>query len=294
MGASGNIGSKISHSLLSKGVKIRVLGRALGRLQIFVEKGAEAFVGDALDRFFLQEAFRDAKAIYTMIPRDNTVDNLRSYDEKIGESICHAIKESGVKYVVNLSSLSAYRADKNGPVKGLYDQEQRLNKLDGINIIHLRPAYFMDNLLRYIDMVRDKGIIATGFIGSVKFPMVATKDIATEATTRLLNIDFAGKTFRELRGERDLSFGEATEIIAKSINRPDLRYVRLSYDVLEKGLVASGMSLDVSRQIVEITKSINDGILGKNNPRTADNSSPTSFEEFAKTFARIYNGSSQR
>ena len=288
MGASGSTGSKITQNLLDSGQNVRVIGRSKEKLQTFIDRGAAGFVGNAFDYSFLVNAFRDSKAIFTMIPRDNTVHNLRACDNKIGESIACAIKESGVKYVVNLSSLSAYRPDKNGPVKGLYDQEQRLNKLDGINILHLRPAYFMDNFLRYIEMIRNKGMIATGFIGSVKFPMIATKDIASEATRRLLNLDFSGKTFKELRGERDLSFEEATEIIARSVNNPDLRYVELSYEDLEKGLVASGVSLDVSNQIVEITKSINEGILGGDTPRTVDNSTPTSFEEFAETFARIY------
>jgi hypothetical protein len=52
------------------------------------------------------------------------------------------------------------------------------------------------------------------------------------------------------------------------------------------------MSSNVSGLILEITRSINEGILGKDNPRTVDNSTPTSFEEFAKTFARIYYRSS--
>lgn len=292
MGASGNTGSKITRNLLNHKQRVRVIGRSREKLQSFVNLGAEDFVGDAYDSDFLTDSFNGVKAVYVMIPRDNSVNDLRAQDNKIGQIIAKAIRNSGVKYVVNLSSLSAYRPDRNGPVKGLYDQEQRLNKLDGINILHLRPAYFMDNFLRYIEMIRNKGIIATGFIGSAKFPMVATKDIATEATRRLLNLDFSGKTFKELRGERDLSFEEATEIIAKSINKPDLRYVQVSYEDLEKGLVSSGMSPNVSKQIVEITKSINEGILGGDTPRTVDNSTPTSFEEFAKTIARIYHGSS--
>lgn len=292
MGASGNTGSKITKNLLDHKESVRVLGRSRDRLQTFIDRGADAFIGDASDPDFLTASFTGAKAVYVMIPRDNSVNDLRAQDNKIGERVAQAIRDSGVKYVANLSSLSAYRPDKNGPVRGLYDQEQRLNKLYGINILHLRPAYFMDNFFRYIEMIRKRGIIATGFIGSVEFPMVATKDIANEATMRLLNRDFSGKTFKELRGERDLSFIEATEIIAKEINIPELRYVQLSYDDLEKGLIASGMSSNVSGLILEITRSINEGILGKDNPRTVDNSTPTSFEEFAKTFARIYYRSS--
>lgn len=288
MGASGNIGSKISDILSRKGEKVIVLGRSKERLQSFVDKGAKAFVGNALHSSFLPDAFRDSKAIFTMIPRDNTVHDLRAYDNEIGESIANAIKESGVKYVVNLSSLSAYRADKNGPVKGLYDQEQRLNKLDAVNIVHLRPAYFMDNLLRYVDMVRRNGIIATAFKPDLKFPMVSTKDIADVAARLMLKRNFSGKIVRELRGERDLSFEEATRIIAESISKPNLKYVQLSYEEAQMGLVSAGVSLNVSNQMIELIKSMNEGIIGQHTPRTSENTTPTSFEEFADTFAQIY------
>ena len=46
LGASGNTGSIIADSLLSKGEKVRVIGRDAGRLQRFVRKGAEAFTAE--------------------------------------------------------------------------------------------------------------------------------------------------------------------------------------------------------------------------------------------------------
>jgi|ERR1700689_2548236 NAD(P)-dependent dehydrogenase (short-subunit alcohol dehydrogenase family) len=46
LGATGNTGSIIADSLLSKGKKVRVVGRDAERLERFVRKGAEAFIGD--------------------------------------------------------------------------------------------------------------------------------------------------------------------------------------------------------------------------------------------------------
>ncbi|MBI4228358.1 MAG: NmrA family NAD(P)-binding protein, partial [Deltaproteobacteria bacterium] len=288
MGASGNTGSKITQNLLDNRQTVRVIGRSRERLQGFVDRGAEAFVGDALDSDFLTDSFTDARAIFAMIPRDNSVKDLRAQDNRFGESIAQAIRNSGLKYVVNLSSLSAYRSDKNGPVKGLYDQEQRLNKLDDVDILHLRPAYFMDNFLRYMGMVKRNGIIATPFKPDLQFPMVSTKDIADAATQFMLKRNFSGKIVRELRGERDLSFEEATKIIAERIKNPDLKYVQLSYEEAQKGAISAGVSLNVSTQMVELVKSMNDGFIGQHSPRTSENTTPTSFEEFAEEFAKIY------
>lgn len=292
MGASGNTGSKITRNLLNRRQRVRVIGRSREKLQSFVSLGADDFVGDVFDSDFLTNSFDGAKAVYVMIPRDNSVNDLRAQDNKIGQNIAQAIRDSGVKYVVNLSSLSAYRPDKNGPVKGLYDQEQRLNTLGGVNILHLRPAYFMDNFLRYVDMVKRNGIIASAFKPGLKFPMVYTKDISDAATQFMLERNFSGKIVRELRGERDLSFEEATRIIAEKINKPDLKYVQLSYEEAQMNAISAGVSLDVSTQMIELIKSMNEGIIGQHSRRTPENTTPTSFEEFATTFAGIYYGRS--
>src|SRR5260370_38740088 len=68
LGASGNTGSIIANSLLSKGQKVRVVGRDLGRLQRFVRKGAEAFAADVIDAAGLTNAFGAAPAAYLMLP----------------------------------------------------------------------------------------------------------------------------------------------------------------------------------------------------------------------------------
>ena len=94
MGASGNIGSKIARNLLDKGEGVRVLGRSIEKLKSFIERGAEALIGDAFVSPFLTDAFRGSKAVYVMIPRDNAVDNLRACDNKIGESIASAIQDN--------------------------------------------------------------------------------------------------------------------------------------------------------------------------------------------------------
>src|ERR1700740_3417937 len=64
LGASGNTGSIIANSLLSKGRKVRVIGRDLGRLQSFVRKGAEAFTANVSDAAALTKAFSGARAAH--------------------------------------------------------------------------------------------------------------------------------------------------------------------------------------------------------------------------------------
>jgi uncharacterized protein YbjT (DUF2867 family) len=53
-----------------------------------------------------------------------------------------AIEASGVKRVVNLSSMGAHLNGGTGPIAGLFDVEQILNTLDGVSDKHLRAGNF--------------------------------------------------------------------------------------------------------------------------------------------------------
>src|SRR5512136_1260507 len=135
-GATGNIGSKTADILLARGEKVRVIGRSAVRLQPFVERGAEAAIGDLKDGDFVARAFSGATAVFAMIPPDYTALDLRAYQEEIRESLADAIKSSGVKFVVNLSSQGANLPEGTGPILGLRDQESRFNLLEGVNVLH--------------------------------------------------------------------------------------------------------------------------------------------------------------
>src|SRR5437016_8994179 len=146
-GATGNIGSVLTETLLSRGYQIRAIGRSRERLQPLVDKGAEALVGSLEDAEFLTRAFTGVDAVFAMIPPNLTASDFRAYQNEIGEASAAAIKTAGVKQVVNLSSIAGHLAEGTGPIKGLHDNEKRFNALEDINVVHLRPGFFMENLL---------------------------------------------------------------------------------------------------------------------------------------------------
>jgi hypothetical protein len=59
------------------------------------------------------------------------------------------------------------------------------------------------------------------------------------------------------------------------------------YDEAAKGLMSAGLSPDMSRLYIEVTKALNDGrIIAK---RTTENTTPTSFEVFCdEVFAPLF------
>src|SRR5271167_1883816 len=210
LGASGNTGSIIADFLLSKGKKVRVVGRDAERLQRFVRKGAEAFMGDVSDAVALTKAFRGARAAYLMLPPINS----REDQERESDAIAKAVTESGLRYAVHLSSYGAHVPEGTGPITGLHSSEQKLNAVGGLNVLHLRAAYFMENNLAAISMIQGMGIFGHALLPDLKLPMIATRDVGDYAARRLLDLDFSGKQTLELLGQRDLSIAEATAAIA--------------------------------------------------------------------------------
>jgi uncharacterized protein YbjT (DUF2867 family) len=287
-GATGNIGSKVAEILLGRGEKVRMIGRDAAGLRPFVTKGAEAAAGDLKDTAFLTRAFTGVDALFAMIPPNYTATDFRVYQNEIGASIANAITRGGVKYVVNLSSQGGELSAGTGPILGLHDQEERLNGVAGVNILHLRCTYFMENLLMNIPLINQMGIAGSAVRGDRKFAMIATKDIAARVAEHLVRRDFTGKAVKDLLGQRDLSLDEAIGVIGRRIGWPDLKYVQFPYDEAAKGMVAMGISPDTSRLMVEMSKALNDGLFAVNRPRTAENTTSTAIEEFAETFAAAF------
>jgi uncharacterized protein YbjT (DUF2867 family) len=291
VGASGNTGSIIANALLSKGEKVRVIGRDTGRLHRFVRQGAEAFTADVNNAAALTKAFSGARAAYLMLPPAAS----REDQERQSDAIAKAVKESGLRYAVNLSSYGAHVPEGTGPIAGLHSSEKKLNAISGLNVLHLRAAYFMENNLVAISMIHDMGTFRHALLPDLKLPMIATHDVGDYAAQRLLDLEFSGKQTRELLGQRDLSMREATAVIARGIGKPDLLYVQSPYEQVQQAYAQMGIPPKAAALYVEMYKAINAGVVAAQEPRSPENSTPTSFENFVKDiFAAAYHGKAEQ
>jgi len=291
LGATGHTGSIIAISLLLKGEKVRVVGRDAVRLERFVRKGAEAFAANVSDAAALSKAFSGARAAYLMLPPSMTSPDYRTEQERESDAIAKAVKETGLRYAVHLSSFGADVPEGTGPIAGLHSSEQKLNAIGGLNVLHVRAGYFMENNLLAIGMIQGMGIFGHALLPDLKLPMIATRDIGDYVAERLLKLDFSGQETQELLGARDLSMTEATAIIARGIGKPDLRYVQFPYEQVQQVLMQLGVPAKTAGQFIEMYKGVNEGVVGARERRSAENTTPTSFEKFVQdVFAPAYQG----
>ncbi|MBZ5537654.1 MAG: NmrA family NAD(P)-binding protein [Acidobacteriia bacterium] len=293
IGATGNTGNIVARNLIAKGQEVRVIGRSPERLRTLAAQGAEPFACDITDAGALTKAFTNARAVYAMMPPDLTSPDFRAHQDRATGAIAAALERAGVKHAVSLSSIGADKTEKTGPVVGLHYLEQQLNRIAGLNVLHLRAGYFMENTLPQIGIIQSMGITAGPLRPDLKVPMIATRDIGAIAAEALLKLNFTSHETRELLGQRDLTMTEVTAVIGKAIKRPTLAYNHPPDEQLRPALTQMGMSLNVANLLLEMAASLNSGYMVALEKRSAQNTTPTSFETFvAEEFVPRFQGKS--
>ncbi|MGE5645705.1 MAG: NmrA family NAD(P)-binding protein [Acidobacteriota bacterium] len=292
-GATGNTGRVVVDALLRRGQKVRAIARNADRLRQAAAMGAEPFTVDLTDGESLARAFDGVRAVYVMMPPDMAAADYRAFQSRVVDAVKAALDATKVPYAVTLSSVGADKSEKTGPILGLHYMEEQLNQIRGLNVLHLRAGYFMENTLAMVGTIQSMGKAAGPLRPDVKLPMIASRDIGAAAAEELLGLKFKGRNTRELLGERDISMAQATAIIGRAIGKPDLQYVQLTDEQLRPALEQMGFSANVADLILEMSAAINSGHIRALEPRSDRNTTPTSYEKFvAEVFVPLYRGRS--
>ena len=297
MGATGNTGRATCEALLASGEMVTVVGRNLEKLAEFALAGAELAIADSLDSAALTRAFEGASGVYTMIGIDPAVDDYNSHYDAIGEAITIAILAAGVSHVVELSGIGSHLSREAAEAMGAIDSgrrhEARLDSaLAGINVAHLRPGFFMENFLRDIPSIREKGAVHGPLLADKPVAMISAIDIGQKAASLLQSRDFSGSCAYDLSGPADVSPREATKVLGRAIDIDDLDYVEISIDEFRDGMISGGVSESCADAIAGLYRGYNSGLLTPEQPRDVENSTPTTIAEFAVAFAEAYRATS--
>ena len=294
-GATGNTGSTAAEKLLATGAKVRVIGRDAKRLERFTKNGAEAIVADMTDAAALEKAFSGARAVYAVMPPNISAPDVRAYQERVTDSLASAIRKNGIAYAIALSSTGADKTYGTGPVMGVHGLEQKLQSIDGLNVLSLRCGYFMENLLPQVGIIQKLGFMAGPVRVDVPLPMIYTRDIGETAAESLAKLDFVGMQTRELLGARHVTYAEAAKIIGAAIGKPDLTYRQVPATVLKPAMMQMAMSSNMVDLLLEMSDALNTGHMKSQEPRSARNTTPTTLETFvAEVFAPAFRGKAAR
>ncbi len=292
-GSLGNIGQRLTKALVANGHCVTVVSSQLERAAAIKALQAIPAIGSVADTDFLLRAFKDADAVYTMVPPDYTATDIRGYIKSVGEGYAAAIAQSGVGHVVNLSAIGAHRADGPGPTGASYYVEQQLNALADTHVMHLRPGMFYTNFLGSIPLIRYQQLIGNNFDDTVQLVLSHPEDIAAAAFEALDTLAFTGKQVQYIAGDEQ-NGGTIARVLGQAVGKPDLAWTAFPDEALLQALQQNGMSEQMAKvYIIEIGVALRSGNLFNDDYRLHKQqaSGKITLADFAKEFAAVYNAS---
>ena len=291
-GSLGHISKPLTQELVQKGHSVTVISSKTERQKDIEAIGAKAAIGTVEDVGFLTVAFQGADAVYTMIPpgsyNDQNLD-LREEVIRITRNYKQAIEQSGVKHVVQLSSIGAHTDKSNGLLSIYYRMENMLKELSpDITVTFMRPVGFYYNLYGFANTIKTQGVIASNYGGDNKKPWVSTLDIATAVAEELTVSHPTGRKIRYVASE-EISSDEIAGILGTAIGKPDLKWLVISDEQMLQGMKAAGMNPTIAAGLVEMNTGIQTGVIYEDYYRNRPMLGKVKLTDFAKEFARVYN-----
>ncbi|MBV7530693.1 NAD(P)H-binding protein [Chitinophaga sp. sic0106] len=290
-GALGHISKPLVGSLVADGHQVTVISRNPDNQAAIEQLGATAVIGSVEDVDFLTKVFSGAAAVYTMVPPNNYFDhslNLLEYYRRLGRNYAAAIAASGVKRVVNLSSIGAHLEKGNGILVGANNVEQLLNALPKeVAITHMRPTSFYYNLFPYIHMIKRDGRITANYAGTDLVPWVSPNDIAAAIAEELVK-PFSGRDIRYVASE-EVTCDDTAATLGAAIGLPDLRWELVSDEAVIAALTGIGMNPEIAAGLVEMYAALHSGLLAEDyHLHKPKQLGQVKLKDFAREFAAAY------
>ena len=287
-GSLGHINKPLTQKLVAAGHDVTVISSHEARKPEIEALSAKAAIGSVEDVAFLTETFNGADAVFALIPPPvSEPADWKARIHQTGKTFADAIKASGVKKVVQLSSIGAHMPQGCGPVSGIHFAELELDALVGVDVIHLRPGYFYTNLFAMIGLIKHAGILGNNFGADQKVVMVHPNDIAGVAAEVLLNLDFAGKIIRYIASDERTS-AQIAAALGAAIGKPELPYVEFTDEQNLDGIIGAGVPAELARNFVEMGTAVRSGEMFADYKKHKVELGPTKLEDFAKEFAGAY------
>ncbi|MET6996897.1 NAD(P)H-binding protein [Chitinophaga defluvii] len=288
-GSLGNISQPLAKTLLLVGHQITIISSNAAKAEAIKTLGAIPAIGSLEDVGFLTNTFAGADAVYTMVPPNLTTNDFREYAVGIANSYATALQQSGVKRIVNLSSIGAHLENGTGPITGIHDVEVILNSIPGIAVKHIRAPFFYYNFFNNIDMIKHMDIIGNNYPADTRIVLIHPEEIAATIATELQQ-SFTGKGVRYIYSD-DRTAAEVAQVLGAAIGKPGLPWAPFEDEQIWQVLVQNGMSAEMGHRFVELGVALRTNILWEDFDRNKPVvKSGVALEDFAAEFADRYQG----
>ncbi|WP_194923650.1 NAD(P)H-binding protein [Catenulispora pinisilvae] len=280
---TGQIGRQVLADVLDgAGTEpVRVIVRDPARLPEQVRRRVEAVEGSHGDATVLDRAFKDADAVFWLVPPDDEAASIEQAYAGFARPAVAAFERHGVRRVVGVSALGRGTdvADRAGHVTATLAMDDLIAG-SGVAYRALTMPSFMDNLLWQAASIKNSGTFFEPIDADRELPSVATRDIAAAAARLLLDQTWNGVAEQPVLGPEDLSYNDMARIISEVLETP-VRYQLIPLETFTANLTGRGMSQAVAQAMTDMMAAKNAG-LDNAAIRTPLTSTPTSFRQWCQ------------
>jgi uncharacterized protein YbjT (DUF2867 family) len=263
VGATGNTGSVVADTLLSRKQPVRIVVRSADKGVAWKAKGAEIAVASLEDVPAMTKAWEGATGLYLLVPPNYGAMAWLSEQRQRMDQAAQAVKASGIMQVVFLSSIGAHIAEGTGPIRAARYGEQALGAV-AKHLTVLRPCYFMENWVPGLGMAKDQGILPTFIAPTAKVPMISTRDIGRVGAEQLM-AGGKGKQIVELAGPEEYSPNQVATALGQILGKTvTAQHAPLSAVV--PTFKSFGFSDEAAKLFEEMYTSFSTGAIGYEHP----------------------------
>lgn len=291
-GGAGHISKPLSLHLLRKGHQVKVIGRNADNLKDLTAAGAKAAAGSLEDASFLSEAFKDADAVYVMLPQNFVADDFRKFQNETSQKIIDALKINNIKKVVFLSSVGAHMGKGCGPVDGLADFERMLTEqLPEVDAVFLRPSYFYYNLFQQAGMIKGMNIMGSNFTANdEKLALTHTDDIAEVAAEILQDLSFKGRTVRYIVSD-ERTTDDIAKVLSEAVGKKGIQWMQFPDDQALNAMMQMGLKPGLANDYLQLGIALREGKMQEDYLKHKPQPGKIKLEDFAREFAAGFNAS---
>jgi uncharacterized protein YbjT (DUF2867 family) len=274
---TGKIGRLVTRHLLDAGLDLTLIARHPGRLDDLGTR-APVIPGELDDPAVLDRATRGVDTMFWVTPGLANPDYLR-WTHEVAKLAVATARRNGVKRAVMLSSISAQVPRGVGPISSLHLVEREF-QAGFPDLVILRPTFFMENHLAGLAGIASAGAIFAPLPGNVRFPQIATRDIAERAAALLGDGTWAGQRILGLHGPEDLDYEQTARIVGEALGRT-VGFVQVTGEQAKQALLAAGLPAYVADAYVEMYGAMASGVFQQAEPRTPETTTATTLRQFA-------------
>jgi Predicted nucleoside-diphosphate-sugar epimerases len=289
-GSLGHISRPVVAALTAQGHEVTVITSQQDRAADITALGAQAAVGSVTDEQFIAATFKDADAVYLMIPPNYVVADFPAYQKAVADNYVKALAASKAQHVVLLSSIGAHMRQGAGPIDALGYLEEQLETLQGRHITILRPAYFLYNLLGMASMLKNAGIVGSNFGSDTeKVAMVHHLDIANRVIHHLTNAAPASHSIEYIVSDERYT-ADIANVLAKAVGREGAPWITFTDEQAYEAMTQQGLTPSLAGLYVAMGKAFREGRAQEHYwQQRKELTSQRKLEDFAQEFAKVYN-----